>query len=78
MKPHPSFQEFCQVLMGEWVRIDFELDHLASGYTRDDLKFKSGSQEEKRHERIYNIALSVNNFHSIIDHLDSMAVASKK
>ena len=78
MKPHPSFQEFCQVLMGEWVRIEFELDHLASGYTREDLKFKASSQETKRSERIYNIAISVNNFHSIIDYLDAMAVASKK
>ena len=78
MKPHPSFQEFCQVLMGEWVRIDFELDHLASGYTRDDLKFKACTQEEKRNLRIYNVAVSVNDFHSIIDYLDAMAIASKK
>ena len=78
MKPHPSIQEFCQVLMGEWVRIEFELDHLASGYTREDLKFKASSQEIKRSEWIYNIAISVNNFHSIIDYLDAMAVASKK
>ena len=35
MKPHPSFEEFCKVLMGEWVKIDVELDHLASGYTRN-------------------------------------------
>ena len=78
MKPHPSFQEFCQVLMGEWVRIDFELDHLASGYTRDDLKHKACSQEEKRNSRIYNVAVSVNDFHSIVDYLDAMAIASKK
>ena len=24
----PSFDEFCQVIMREWVRIDFEMDKL--------------------------------------------------
>jgi hypothetical protein len=38
-----SFNKFCQVMMGEWVRIDFKLDHLTSGYTRDDLKHKAFS-----------------------------------
>ena len=78
MKPHPSFEEFCKVLMGEWVKIDYEMDHLESGFTRADLKFKASKDEQKRQERIYNVAMSVNTYHTIIDYLSSMAVASKK
>ena len=32
MKPHPSFEEFCNVVMGEWVKIDYDLGHLEFGY----------------------------------------------
>ena len=78
MKPHPSFEEFCKVLMGEWVKIDYEMDHLESGFTREDLKFKASKDEQKRQERIHNVAMSVNTYHTIIDYLSSMAVASKK
>ena len=68
MKPHPSFEEFCKVLMGEWVKIDYEMDHLESGFTRADLKFKASKDEQKRQERIYNVAMSVNTYHTIIDY----------
>ena len=64
--------------MGEWVRIDYEMDHLESGFTHKDLRFTASSAEKKRQERIYNIAMSVNSYHTIVDYLSAMAVASKK
>ena len=78
MKAHPSFEEFCQVLMGEWVKIEYEMEHLGSGYTASDLRFTASVAERKRQERIYNIAMGVNSYHTIVDYLNAMAVASKK
>lgn len=78
MKAHPSFEEFCQVVMREWIRIDFEMDKLESGSTRDDLRFKASKAERNRHDRILNIATNVNNYHTIVEYLNAMAVASKK
>ena len=78
MKAHPTFEEFCEVIMGEWVKIDYELDHLESGYTASDMRFNASLAERKRQERIYNVAMSVNSFHSIVDYLNALAVASKK
>ena len=60
------------------MKIDFELNHLASGQMRDDLKFNASAQEAKRSLRIYNVFVAVNSFHTIIVYLDAMAVASKK
>ena len=48
MKPHPSFEEFCKVIMGEWVKIDYELDHLESGYEVSDLRFSASMAEKKK------------------------------
>ena len=28
MKPHPTMEHFCRVLMGEWIKIDYEMDLL--------------------------------------------------
>ena len=78
MKAHPSFEEFCQVLMGEWVKIEYEMEHLGSGYTASDMRFTASIAERKRQERIYNIAMGVNSYHTIVDYLNAMAVASKK
>ena len=78
MKAHPTFEEFCQVLMGEWNKIDFEMDLLESGHTRDQLKFKTSTADINRQKRIFNIAMSVNSYHSIVEYLNAMAVASKK
>ena len=78
MKTHPTFEEFCKVIMGEWVKIDYEMDHLESGFTVKDIRFSASMSEKKRQERIYNVAMSVNNYHTIIDYLNAMAVASKK
>ena len=47
-KAHPTFQEFCKVIMGEWVKIDFELDHLESEFTSSDLRFSASMAEKKR------------------------------
>ena len=57
MKAHPSFEEFCQVLIGEWVRIEYEMEHLGSRYTASDMRFTASMAERKRQERIYNIAV---------------------
>ena len=76
MKTHPTFEEFCKVIMGEWVKIDYEMDHLESGFTVKDIRFSASMSEKKRQERIYNVAMSVNNYHTIIDYLNAMAVAS--
>ena len=78
MKAHPSFDEFCQVIMREWVRIDFEMDKLECGNTREDLRFRASKSEIKRQERIFNVATNVNNYHSIVEYLNAMPVASKK
>ena len=78
MKAHPSFEEFCQVIMREWIRIEFEMDHLESGSTRDALRFKASKAERNRQERIFNIATNVNNYHSIVEYVNAMATASKK
>ena len=78
MKPNPSLEDFCRVLMGEWVKIDYVMDHLESGITADKIKFKTSSAEKNRQERIFNVAMNVNNFHTIVDYLNAMAVASKK
>ena len=78
MKAHPSFEEFWQVIMREWIRIEFEMDQLESGNTREDLRFKASKAERKRRERILNVATNVNNYHSIVEYLNAMAIASKK
>ena len=43
MKAHLSFEEFSQVIMREWIRIEFE-----SGITRKDTRFKASKAERKR------------------------------
>ena len=63
--------------MEEWVNIDYEMDHLESGFTREDLKFKASKDEQKRQERILNVTMSVNTYYTFIDYLSSFAVASK-
>ena len=78
MKAHPSFEEFCQVVMREWIQIEFEMDLLESGSQHNDLRFKSSKAERKRQDRILNVATNVNNYHSIVEYLNAMAVASKK
>ena len=70
--------ETSTVLLGEWNKIDFEMDLLESGHTRDQLKFKASTSDINRQNRIYNIAMSVNSFHTIIEYLNAMAVVSKK
>ena len=77
MKAHPSFEDFCQVIMREWIRIEFEMDQLESGNTRNDLRFKACKAERKRHDRILNVATNVNNFNSIVEYLNAMGIASK-
>ena len=64
--------------MGEWVKIDYVMDHLESGISVDKIKFKTSSAEKNRQERIFNVAMNVNNFHTIVDYLNAMTVASKK
>ena len=54
------------------------MDHLETGYTASDMRFTASMAERKRQERIHNVAMSVNSYHTIVDHLSSMAVASKK
>ena len=78
MKPHPSMEHFCRVLMGEWIKIDYEMDLLESGVSKEKLKFKANSTETNRQDKILNVAMNVNNFHTIVDYLNAMAVASKK
>ena len=53
--------------MGEWVIIDFELDHLESGFTSSDMRFSASMAKKKRQERISNVAMSVNSYHTIVD-----------
>ena len=78
MKSHPSFEEFCKSLMGEWTKIDYEMEHLKNGYGRKDLKFNTSVSERKRKERIYNVVMNVNDYSTIVEYLDAMATASKK
>ena len=78
MKSNPSFEDFCKSLMGEWTKIDYEMDHLKNGYGRNDLKFNPSVAERKRKERVYNVAMNVNNYSTIVEYLDAMATASKK
>jgi hypothetical protein len=55
------------------------VDHLESGYTASDMSFAAFTAERKRQEQIYNVAMSVNSYHSIVDYLSAMAIiASKK
>ena len=67
MKAHPSFEEFCQVIMREWIRIEFEMDQLESGNTREDFRFKASKAERKRREMILNVATNMNNYHRIVE-----------
>ena len=60
MKAHPTFEEFAKLLMGEWNKIEYEMDHLESVYTASDMRFATSMAERKRQERIYNVAMSVN------------------
>ena len=78
MKAHPSFEEFCQVIMREWIIIDLKMDKLETGSTRDDLRYKASKAERNRHDRILNITTNVNNYHTIVEYLNAMAVSSKK
>ena len=64
--------------MGEWVIINFELDYLESGFTSSDMRFSASMAEKKRQERISNVAMSVNSYHTIVEYLNAMAVASKE
>ena len=54
------------------------MDALESECTKDKLKFKASSTELNRQDRIFNVAMNVNNFYTIVDYLNAMAVASKK
>ena len=56
MKAHPTFGEFAKLLMGEWNKIEYEMDHLESVYTASDMRFATSMAERKRQERIYNVA----------------------
>ena len=42
------------------------------------MRFKASKAERKRRERILNVAINVNNYHSIVEYLNAMAIASKK
>ena len=64
--------------MGEWVKIDYEMDHLESGQPKDKMRFKPSTAETNRQNRIFNFAMNVNAYYSIVDYLNAMAVASKK
>ena len=48
---HPSFEDFCKSMMGEWTKIDNEMEHLKNGYGRNDLKFNHSVAGRKRKER---------------------------
>lgn len=78
MKPHPSMEHFCRDVMCEWIKNDYEMDLLESGVSKDKLKFKTSLTETNRQDRIFNVAMNVNTFHTIVDYLNAMAVASKK
>ena len=43
-----------------------------------DLRFNASKAEKNRHDRIHNVASSVNTFHTIVEYLNAMAVTSKK
>ena len=77
MKSHPSFTDFCKSIMVEWIKIDYEMEHLKNGFDKKDLKFNTPVQERKRKERIYNVAVSVFDYTTIVEYLDAMATASK-
>ena len=64
--------------MGEWVKIDNGMEHLKNGFDKKDLKFNNSVEERKRKERIYNVAMSVFDYTTIVEYLDAMATASKK
>ena len=53
--------------MGEWVIINLELYYLESGFTLSDMRFSASMAEKKRQERISNVAMSVNSYHTIVD-----------
>ena len=40
MKAHPTFEMFAKLLMGEWNKIEYEMDHLESGYTASDMNLQ--------------------------------------
>jgi hypothetical protein len=69
LKAGPMFEEFAKLLMGEWNKIEDEMDHLNSGYTASDMRVAATMAERKRQERIYNVVMSVNSYHSIVNYL---------
>ena len=54
------------------------MDHLESRYKSSGIRFAASMAARKRQERIYNIAMGVNSYHTIFDYYNAMAVASKK
>ena len=46
--------------MGKWIKIDYEMDLLESGVSKEKLKFKANSTETDRQDRILNVAMNVN------------------
>ena len=47
-------------------------------FDKKDLKSKTFVQERKRKERIFNVAMNVYDYTTIVEYLDAMATASKK
>ena len=64
--------------MREWVKIDYEMEHLKNGFDQKYLKVNTPVQERKRKERMYNVAMSVFDYTTIVEYLDAMATVSKK
>ena len=64
--------------MGEWVKIEFEMDKLDQGCQGKDLRYSLGKKELSRQEKIREVARNVHTYDNVIDYLSAMAMASKK
>ena len=64
--------------MGEWVKIEFEMDKLDQGCQGKDLRYSLGKKELSRQEKIWEVARNVHTYDNVIDYLSAMAMASKK
>ena len=50
------------------------MEHLKNGFDKKDLKFNNSVEERKRKERIYNVAMSVFDYTTIVELLKNKAL----
>ena len=74
IKSHPTFEDFCKSLIGEWTKNRLWNGTSQEWIGRKDLKFNTSVSERKRKERIHTVGMSVNNYSTIVEYLDAVEI----